>query len=62
MVANRDELTAMCEDFFMFLHHTDEKDKTIKTILCKSWKVRVYGGKIRLPESKQETLMTIYIS
>jgi hypothetical protein len=59
IVANREELTGMCRDFFMFLHHTDEKDSNIGTIICRSWKVRVDGGKIRLPEPKQETLMTV---
>ena len=46
IVANREELTGMCRDFFMFLHHTDEKDSNIGTIICRSWKVRVDGGKI----------------
>ena len=59
IVANREELTGMCGDFFVFLHHTDEKDSNIGTIICRSWKVRVDGGKIRLPEPKQETLMTV---
>ena len=59
MVANREELTGMCGDIFLFLHHTDEKDRNIGTIICRSWKVRVDGGNIRLPEPKQETLMTV---
>ena len=29
IVANREELTDICGDFFMFLHHTDEKDRNI---------------------------------
>ena len=59
MVANREELPGMCGDFFMFLHHTDEKDRNIGTIICRNWKVRVDDGKIQLPKPKQERLMTV---
>ena len=57
MGANREELTGMCGEFSVFLYPINEKDRNIWKIICRSWKVRVDGGKIRLPEPKQETLM-----
>ena len=59
MVANREELMDMCGDFFMFLHHTDETDRDVGTIICRSWRVRVEGGHIQLPEPQVETLVTV---
>ena len=59
MVANREELMDMCGDFFMFLHHTDEIDRDVGTIICRSWRVRVEGGHIQLPEPQAETLATV---
>lgn len=58
MVTNREELMGMCEDFFMFLHHTGEKNRDVGTIICRSWRVRVEGGRIQLPEPQTETLAT----
>ena len=52
---DRKDLMTRCHDFFMFLRPADA---SAGTIICKSWRVRVNTGKIRLPLPHDKILRT----
>ena len=50
MATNREERMCKSQDFFMFSHPTQSSKLSVGTIICRSWRVRIKSGEIRLPQ------------
>ena len=54
---NREELLQDCADFFILLRDKDTTSTLLRTMVCRSWRVRDDGGKIRLPLPLKNVLL-----
>ena len=46
---SREELLQECGDFFILLREKNTTNTSMRTMICRSWRVRVDKGKLRLP-------------
>ena len=54
---NREELLQDCEDFFILLRDKDTTNTLLRTMVCRSWKVRDNLWKLRLPLPLKNVLL-----
>jgi hypothetical protein len=54
---NREELLGDCKDFFILLRERGTNNSSIRTMICRSWKVRDDMGTLRLPLPLKNSLL-----
>ena len=55
--ANRDALLQDCDDFFILLRDKETTNALLRTMVCRSWRVRDDLGKLRLPLPLKNVLL-----
>ena len=54
---SREELLQECRDFFILLREKDRNNTLMRTMICRSWRVRDDLGKLRLPLPLKNVLL-----
>ena len=54
---SREELLQECRDFFVLLREKDRNNTLMRTMICRSWRVRDNLGKLRLPLPLKNVLL-----